>query len=265
MEMCAREKEFGIFLSEKFSSTNRGTNGVFYKDFRDNIKAAKKDPSSVDKNLRFFVKKSGFQILNIPSLGARDVLVVPAKQQGLEDNTALDNRVTGSSIEVTETPCHIDFNAWSKFCDDIDGSKELKDQLISSPILRLWQSGSRMMYNSSCREDKEIDLSEYLHDPTEYGLHINTHVSLWLHSRSYDNKPLLVQAFGFVIVTEEIHEEFDAFVASMPLLTQGCYLQCGPLLQYWNMHMRPTPASVVNLFTNEYLYFHYSDVDNLGS
>ena len=108
-----------------------------------------------------------------------------------------------------------------------------------------------------------MQLSEYLHDPTEYGLHINTHVSLWLHSRSYDNKPLLVQAFGFVIVTEEIHEEFDAFVTSMPLLTQGCYLQCGPLLQYWNMHMRPTPASVVNLFTNEYLYLHYSDVDNL--
>ena len=108
-----------------------------------------------------------------------------------------------------------------------------------------------------------MQLSEYLHDPTEYGLHINTHVSLWLHSRNYDNKPLLVQAFGFVIVTEKIHEEFDAFVASMPLLTQGCYLQCGPLLQYWNMHMRHTPASVANLFTNEYFYLYYSDVDNL--
>ena len=45
------------------------------------IKAAIKDPSSVDKNLHSFVKKSGFQILNIPRLGARDVLVVPAKQQ----------------------------------------------------------------------------------------------------------------------------------------------------------------------------------------
>ena len=66
MEMYAREKEFGIFLSEKFSSTNRGTSGVFYKDFGEKIKAAIKDPASVDKNLRFFVKKSGFQILNIP-------------------------------------------------------------------------------------------------------------------------------------------------------------------------------------------------------
>ena len=81
MEMYAREKDFGIFLTEKFSSTNRGTSGVFYKGLGEKIKAAIKDPSSVDKNLRFFVKKSGFQILNIPSLGARDVLVVPAKQQ----------------------------------------------------------------------------------------------------------------------------------------------------------------------------------------
>ena len=83
MEMYAREKEFGIFLSEKFSSTNRATSGVFYKDFGDKIKAAIKDPSSFDKNLRFFVKKIGFQILNIPSLGARDVLVARVLQDSL--------------------------------------------------------------------------------------------------------------------------------------------------------------------------------------
>ena len=77
MEMYAREK----VLYEKVSSTYRGTSGVFYKDFGDKIKAAIKDPSSVDKNLRFFVKKSGFQISNIPSLGARDVLVVPANSR----------------------------------------------------------------------------------------------------------------------------------------------------------------------------------------
>ena len=63
------------------SFPQRGTSGVFYKDCGEKIKAAIKDPSSADKNLRYFIKKSGFQILNIPSLGARDVLVVPAKQQ----------------------------------------------------------------------------------------------------------------------------------------------------------------------------------------
>ena len=43
--------------------------------------------------------------------------------------------------------------------NDFSGSKELKDQLISSPILRLWQSGSRMMHNSSCREDDDMGAS----------------------------------------------------------------------------------------------------------
>ena len=83
MDMYDREKEFGAFLAEKFSSHDRGTSGVVYKDFGDKIKTAIKDPSAVDKNLRFFVKKKGFQIMNIPSLGARDVLVVPAKEQVL--------------------------------------------------------------------------------------------------------------------------------------------------------------------------------------
>ena len=66
-----------------------------------------------------------------------------------------------------------------------------------------------------------MQLSAYLSGPTEYGLHVNAHVSLWLKSRSYDKKPSLVQALGFVIVTEEIHKEFDAFVTSMPLLSKG--------------------------------------------
>ena len=73
-----REKEFRTFLAEKFPSVKRGTSGVFHKEFGDKIKAAIKDPLSVDKNMRFFVR---FQILNIPSLGARDVLVIPVKEQ----------------------------------------------------------------------------------------------------------------------------------------------------------------------------------------
>ena len=81
------------------------------------------------------------------------------------------------------------------------------------------------------------------------------------NSRSY--KPSLVQAYGFIIVTEKIHEEFDAFVATLPLLSQGSYLQCDPLLQYWSMHTRPTTAYVLNLFAKDYLNLHYSDKDNL--
>ncbi|KAL5515883.1 hypothetical protein EMCRGX_G001128 [Ephydatia muelleri] len=128
-----------------------------------------------------------------------------------------------------------------------------------------WQNQRFISLREAARKQAPWNhfLSAYLSGPTEYGLHVNAHVSFWLESRSYDKKPSLVQALGFVIVTEEIHKEFDAFVTSMPLLSKGCYFQCGPLQQYWNMHMRPISASVVSLFAGEYLYLHYSEVDDL--
>ena len=38
-----------------------------------------KDPAAVDKNLHFYVKKNRFQVLNMPSLGIQNILVVPNK------------------------------------------------------------------------------------------------------------------------------------------------------------------------------------------
>lgn len=74
--------EFEAFLSLKFPpDSKRGTSGVYYQQFGDAIRAAIKDPSSADKNLRYFVKKNKFQLLDLPSLGAREVLVVPVNEQ----------------------------------------------------------------------------------------------------------------------------------------------------------------------------------------
>ncbi len=74
--------DFQAFLSQKFHpGSKRRTSGVSYKEFGDKVRAAIKDPSSADKNLRYYVKKNNFPLLNLPSLGARDVLVVPAKEQ----------------------------------------------------------------------------------------------------------------------------------------------------------------------------------------
>ena len=81
MDKKEREREFTAYLTEKFPSSTRGTSGVFHKDFGEKIIGALKDLSSVDKNLRFFVRKHKFKILNLPSLGAHDVLVVPTKHQ----------------------------------------------------------------------------------------------------------------------------------------------------------------------------------------
>ena len=109
MDMYDREKEFGAFLAEKFSSNERGTSVVVYKDLGDKIKTAIKDPSSVDKNLRFFVKK-GFQILNIPSLGARDVLVVPVKEQVLLTKLFVScRRLLMRVVAIHRTKCKVVF------------------------------------------------------------------------------------------------------------------------------------------------------------
>ena len=78
----SHKTEFEKFILQKFPpDSKRGPSGVFYKAFGDKVKAAIKDPSCADKHLRFFVKKAVLQPLDISVLGARDVLVVPAKEQ----------------------------------------------------------------------------------------------------------------------------------------------------------------------------------------
>ena len=47
MDMYDREKEFGAFLAEKFSSNDRGTSGVVYKNLGDKIKTAINDSDIV--------------------------------------------------------------------------------------------------------------------------------------------------------------------------------------------------------------------------
>ena len=64
----AREKEFAAFLMENFPPGVRGTSGVYWLEYGEKITATIKDPSSSDKNLRYFVKKNKYELLNIASL-----------------------------------------------------------------------------------------------------------------------------------------------------------------------------------------------------
>ena len=58
--------DFQAFLLQKFPpGSKRGTSGIYYEKFRDRVSAATKDPSSADKNLRYYVKKNNFQLLNL--------------------------------------------------------------------------------------------------------------------------------------------------------------------------------------------------------
>ena len=82
----SRKKEFEDYTTERFppAASKRSTSGVVYAAFGKKVATCLKDPTASDKNFRFWVKKRGFQLLNLPSLGAQDVLVVPVNTKGKE-------------------------------------------------------------------------------------------------------------------------------------------------------------------------------------
>ena len=100
------ESEFPAYLPEKFSSSSQGTSKILdHKGFGEKIIGALKDPSSVDRNLRFFIKKHNFNILNLSSLGLHGVLVVLAKHQVCH----LLVSVHGSVVTICCRYFHTDF------------------------------------------------------------------------------------------------------------------------------------------------------------
>ena len=62
----AREKEFAAFLMEMLPPGVRGTSGVYWQEYGEKITATIKDPSSSDKNLRYFVKTTSTNSLTSP-------------------------------------------------------------------------------------------------------------------------------------------------------------------------------------------------------
>ena len=76
-----RENIFQDFLRERFPSDKCRTSGVYHQAFGERVVKALKDSLSCNKNFRFWIKKKGFKLLDIPSLGAREVLVVPVKEK----------------------------------------------------------------------------------------------------------------------------------------------------------------------------------------
>ena len=77
------EAEFNTYLEERFPTAGkRSTSGTIRASLSAKISAVIRNPAAAgDKNFRFFVKKHGFQLLDLPSLGMKDVLIVPAKSQ----------------------------------------------------------------------------------------------------------------------------------------------------------------------------------------
>ena len=81
-ESSSLEQTFQAFISERYPTDDdkRSTSGVIRNSFGQVIIRALKTPAAVDKSLRFYVKKHRFQLLDLPSLGVKEVLVVPVKE-----------------------------------------------------------------------------------------------------------------------------------------------------------------------------------------
>ena len=166
--------------------------------------------------------------------------------------------------------------------------------MFSSALLRLWRSGAHFHFANASEEDEsevsvhhKSSLNVIMHDfapqeyisgyicvassmqlaqqlqslrsHNEYALHINCDVSLWLDSRAYHKKPPLHTAFGFVVVTPELHDEFDAFKEK---LTTPTFPRVA-LLDFWNRNVRPTPATPITMNGKQYFSLQATEVDNL--
>ena len=73
---------FKSYLDNTFPpDAKRTRSAVIRQQLADRIVRHIKNPGeNDDKNFRHFVKKSGFELLDLPSLGVRDALVVKVKQ-----------------------------------------------------------------------------------------------------------------------------------------------------------------------------------------
>ena len=59
-----------------------------------------------------------------------------------------------------------------------------------------------------------LQLAPYTSREEEYGLSMDADVALWLDRRTFHKNPSLQIVNGFVVITNELHAEFDDFKRS---------------------------------------------------
>ena len=74
--------EFNSYVCGRAPSVWREekTSGVIRASFGARILNVLRDPASGDKNLLFYINKHKFPLLDLPTLGMKDVLVVPGQE-----------------------------------------------------------------------------------------------------------------------------------------------------------------------------------------
>ena len=79
------EERFEEHVRKKFPpDQRRGTSGVIYSAFGEKIKNCLKNPELFSKEFRHYVKKKKFRVFEIPSIGLKDVLVLPRSESDKE-------------------------------------------------------------------------------------------------------------------------------------------------------------------------------------
>ena len=77
-EATQMEQRFEEHVKRKFPpEQKRSTSGVIYAAFGEKIKKCLKNPEVFSKEFRHYVKKKNFRVFEIPSIGLKDVLVIP--------------------------------------------------------------------------------------------------------------------------------------------------------------------------------------------
>ena len=77
------EEKFNQYIDARFPpGGKRGTSGVIHAAFAEQIKQCIKNPGSdqFTKEFRYFVKKKKFRTFELPSLGIKNVLVIPRSE-----------------------------------------------------------------------------------------------------------------------------------------------------------------------------------------
>ena len=92
---------------------------------------------------------------------------------------------------------------------------------------------------------------------------MNADVALWLECRTFHKKPPLQIVGDFVIVTNDLHDEFDAFKKSEMALDISL-LPAVELIQFWqNCQGLSLPA--ISKYKKVYIPFNSSQLDDLCS
>ena len=153
----------------------------------------------------------------------------------------------------------------------------LKEQLFSPDLLRQWRTGAQLLVFTS-EEETDIDISLLwwltrckvnftiiadivLSRDKWIWLSIDADVSLWMDSMAYNNQPPLRRFCDFVLVTPELHKDFDSF-REMDTSPGRSTFPLVALLECWN-NRRPVPSPTITKYGKPYLTLDSSGVDEL--